>query len=181
MMIIVRNRRLRLLILLLAIWLPPILVGARELTENQELEVAACALHGGGGWVGKNFYDKGKVRFSSVSEPDLDTSDEKDPRNIYVAFWNAKRSAGNLLVFHFFKSHQGKDLFILNNEAHIVNNHGHLEIEDENGGIYTHRKLQGLLPRLRRRRVRIVIAAHAKAGSSICETPLDFNRDKEKE
>lgn len=155
-------------------------VAAQDLTQRQVFKVADCALHGGGGWVDENFYDKGKVRFSYISERSTDLPDqEKDPRDIYVAFWNHSRTAGEMLVFAFHKNSHGKDFFLLNNQGHIVNIHGALAVRDALWGIWTHQKLQSLLPKLRRRPLTILAANRTRAGSSVCKTPFDLDRVKE--
>lgn len=142
---------------------------------RQALEVSYCALYGSGGWVDTDLYPKGLARFTYVSEPEVDYSEVKHRhlREVYVAFWNSTRNAGELLVFDFFKNSHGRDFFILNNQGHIVLKNGHLDVLDALWGIYTHNKLVSKLPKLKRKPVIIVNAARLTAGSSICKTPLD--------
>lgn len=168
-----RNRlaQMPLLPLILLLLTP---AGAQELTRLQQVEVADCALHRDGGWVDSNLYEKGRVRFSYISEHDFDATDEKDPRNIYIAFWNRSRTAGELLVFRFHKNHRGKDFFVLDNQGDIVKVHGQLDVRDALWGMWTHRKLQGLLPRLQRRPLAVLKANQTKPGPSICKTPFDY-------
>jgi hypothetical protein len=153
--------------------------GAQDLTRSQQLAIADCALHGGGGWVETNLYADGKVRFTYWSEPDPEATEEKDPRSIYVAFWDVTQSAGELLVFHFLRNSHQKDFFILNNQGRIVDHKGHLDVEDALWGVYTHRKLQGLLPKLKHQAAIIIPVAQVRPGTSICKTPLDFGKEKD--
>lgn len=165
------------MLLLALVLLPLTSAHAQELTWLQQVEVADCALHRDGGWVDSDLYHKGRVRFSYISERDLDATGEKDPRNIYIAFWNRSRTAGELLVFRFHKNFRGKDFFVLDNDGDIVRVHGQLDVRDALGGIWTHRKLQSLLPRLRRRALTVLTANRTKPGPSICKTPFDHDVD----
>ena len=148
---------------------------AQELTEHQKAEIVDCALHGSGGWVESDLYADGKVRFTYVLRP----SEAKGTRDLYVAFWNHSQNAGELLVFNFSKTVDKKDSFTLNNQGSIWNNNGRPDILDALWGIYTHRKIQSLLPKLERIRATIVSVDQVRTISAVCKTPPDFKNSKD--
>ena len=146
--------------------------GAQELNENKRVEMLNCALHGGGGWVESSLYADGKVKFSYVLQP----SEVKGSRDLYVAFWDRSRTEGRLLVFNLSRNSQHKDYLIINNQGWIWDNKGQPDIRDALWGMYTYRKIKGLLPKLKRRPVTILAVDQLVAGSAVCETPTDFKR-----
>jgi hypothetical protein len=144
--------------------------GAQELNDYQRTEMLNCALHGGGGWVESSLRGDGKVRFTYTLEP----SENRGSRELYVAFWNpALDNQGELLVFDLAKTSDHKDMFVLINQGLIWDNNGRLDIRDPLGGIYTRRKIQSLLPKLKRKAPQLAEIGQVQAGSAVCKTPTD--------
>jgi hypothetical protein len=149
---------------------------AQELTDRQKAEMAYCALHGGGGWVAPKLYADGKVRFSYLLQPSQVEGSPTPPRDLYVAFWGGTRRDGELLVFNLSKTLQRKDYLTLNNQGWIWDNRGELDVRDALWGMYTYRKLKGLLPRLQKRPLTTLVVKHLQPGAGLCETPKDFDK-----
>lgn len=145
---------------------------AQELTDRQKAEMVDCALHGGGGWVESSLYANGKIEFSYTLQP----SEVKGSQDLYAAFWDRTRTEGRLLVFNLSKTPQHKDYFIINNQGWIWNNQGQPDIRDALWGMYTYRKIKGLLPKLKKRPLIALDVNELRTDSAVCETPLDFKR-----
>jgi len=157
---------------LIAMVLLSLVSAAQELTERQKADMVNCALHGGGGWVESNLYADGKVRFSYTLAP----SESKGSRDLYVAFWNSSQREGELLVFNLSKNSDQRDFFIINNQGWIWDNNGRPDIRDALWGMYTYRKIKALLLRLQRQPSTIFVVDQLPTSSSVCKTPVDFQR-----
>jgi hypothetical protein len=143
-----------------------------DLRQEQEKEMLSCALHGGGGWLDSELYADGKLRFTYALKP----SENSESQDLYVAFWNSKQTKGDLLVFSLSKGPDRNDLLILNNQGHLSENNGQLEVRDTLWGTYTYRKIKALLPELRRQSPSIMPVDQVPVSTSVCKTPVDFRR-----
>jgi hypothetical protein len=155
---------------LIAMFSVSVFPAARELSQRQKEDMVSCALHGGGGWLESDLYSDGKIRFSYSLEP----SESKDSSDLYVAFWNTHQSAGELLVFNLSKNSDQRDFFIINNQGHIRDINGQLDIRDALWGVYTYRKIKALLPRLQKQTPTIFGVDQLPTSESVCKTPVDF-------
>lgn len=142
---------------------------AQGLSARQKAEMVDCALHAGGGSsVESNLYADGNVRFSYT----LQRSPIKGDHDLYVVFWNLARTEGRLLIFDLSRTPQHNDVFRIFNNGWIRDNHGQPDVSDVLGGMYIHRQIKDLLPKLKQQPITI-LGVNQAATSAVCKTPLD--------
>src|SRR5713226_2186606 len=107
--------------------------------------IPECAVHQeGGSWIPKDLYADGALRFTYLYEPPKQNPGEYDYRdhthNVYAAFWNGRRTKGELLQFVWVRRTPPIHLRIVNH-GHIVTQQGKMGIEDALWGVWTHEHL----------------------------------------
>ena len=146
---------------------------AQDLTHPQLSEMLKCALNGGGGWVNPELYADGNVKFNYKLMP----SEDPGAQHLYVAFWDANKTEGTLLIFSLDRSVQPNKLTLVN-EGKIVNNKGKLDIWDLLGGMGVYRPAKTLVYKLQSAPLIVLPVEQGIPSSAVCRTPpfVDTNK-----